>query len=276
MSAVVTHVRRFTPVDRLMHLLLVVTFMTLAVTGAARAFGETDWGRQLLWLFGGHQRANTIHIIAGWVMTAGFVVHIVVVLARVDWRQPVRALFGPDSLVPTWRDLGDFARQLGWFLGLARPAPFDRWSYQEKFDYWAVFWGIPILFITGVMLADPVAASRWLPGWTLNVAVLLHRAEAVLAVVYIVVIHLLFGHFRRSTFPLNESMFSGQVALGHLEHEKPAWVERLRRDERLASLAVAAPLLWFRLIYFAFAYAVIGLGLYLVVTALPYSHLIHG
>ena len=64
MSAVVTHVRRFTPVDRLMHLLLVVTFMTLAVTGAARAFGETDWGRQLLWLFGGHQRANTIHIIA--------------------------------------------------------------------------------------------------------------------------------------------------------------------------------------------------------------------
>ncbi len=268
-------VRRFTGVDRFTHLFLIVTFMILAFTGVARVLMETDWGRQLVWLMGGYDQVMTIHIVSGWAMTIGFVLHILWVLARVDWRHPLRSLFGPDSLVPKWRDFKEFGQRFLWFLGLAKAPRFERWTYLEKFDYWAVFWGVPLLFFTGLMLQYPIESSQLLPGWTLNVALVLHRAEAVLAVTYIVIIHLIFGHFRRSTFPLNEAMFSGSVPIGHLEEEKSDWVSRLRTEGRLAAMSVRAPILWFRALYFLFAYGVIVLGVYLIVRAIPYSDYFH-
>jgi len=269
-------VRRFTRTDRVTHLFLIVAFMLLAVTGAARALGDTDWGRYMLWLMGGHDRVKVVHVATGYLMTVGFAVHIVLALARLCSRSSLRALFGPDSLVPTWRDVKEFGQRLAWFLGLARAPRFERWTYLEKFDYWAVFWGIPLLFFTGLMLLYPVEASRVLPGWTINVAALLHRAEAVLAVAYIVLVHLLLGHFRRSTFPLNEAMFSGGMSAPSLEEEKPDWLERLRREGRLTAMAIAPPVLWFRLLYFLFAYAIIALGLYLVLAAVPHAGMLHG
>ncbi|MGD8957352.1 MAG: cytochrome b/b6 domain-containing protein [Chromatiaceae bacterium] len=268
-------VRRFTGVDRFTHLFLIVTFMILAFTGVARVLMETDWGRHLVWLMGGYDQVMAIHIVSGWAMTIGFVVHILWVLARVDWRHPLRSLFGPDSLVPKWRDFKEFGQRFLWFLGLAKAPRFERWTYLEKFDYWAVFWGVPLLFFTGLMLQYPIESSQLLPGWTLNVALVLHRAEAVLAVTYIVIIHLIFGHFRRSTFPLNEAMFSGSVPIGHLEEEKSDWVSRLRSEGRLAAMSVRAPILWFRALYFLFAYGVIALGVYLIVRAIPYSDYFH-
>jgi thiosulfate reductase cytochrome b subunit len=224
---------------------------------------------------GGYDQVMAIHIVSGWAMTIGFVVHILWVLARVDWRHPLRSLFGPDSLVPKWRDFKEFGQRFLWFLGLAKAPRFERWTYLEKFDYWAVFWGVPLLFFTGLMLQYPIESSQLLPGWTLNVALVLHRAEAVLAVTYIVIIHLIFGHFRRSTFPLNEAMFSGSVPIGHLEEEKSDWVSRLRSEGRLAAMSVRAPILWFRALYFLFAYGVIVLGVYLIVRAIPYSDYFH-
>lgn len=269
-------IRRFSLVDRLTHLLLVVTFMVLAVTGAAQAFHSTDWGRWLLWFWGGYEKVLAIHVASGWAMTIGFAIHIVLLLGKVEWRRPLSSIFGSDSLVPRWRDVEEFGQRFLWFFGLAKSPRFERWSYLEKFDYWAVFWGIPLLFVTGIMLYYPLETSRYLPGWTLNVAVLLHRAEAVLAIAYIVVVHLVLGHFRRSTFPLNDAMFSGSVPLAHLQGEKPDWVARLQEGGRLAGMVVAAPAIWFRVLYFVFAYAVILLGVYLVVSALPYARLLHG
>lgn len=269
-------VSRFTRIDRLSHVFLIVTFMVLAFTGAAQAFAETAWGRQLLWAMGGYHQVKDIHIIAGWAMTIGFVVHIVLVLSRVDWRHPWRSLFGPDSLIPKWRDFKEFVQRFLWFFGLGKAPRFERWTYLEKFDYWAVFWGIPLLFITGFMLQYPLDTSYLLPGWTLNVASLLHRAEAVLAVVYIIIVHLLFGHLRRSTFPLNDAMFSGSVPIDHLQEEKPDWVARLKDEGRLAAMVVAVPAAWFRIVYFVFAYGIILSGVYLVLSSLPYSRLLHG
>jgi len=101
----------------------------------------------------------------------------------------------------------------------------ERWTYWGKFDYWAVFWGLPLLAITGLMLIYPMVASRLVPGWALNVAALLHRAEAILAVAYIFIVHFFIGHLRPSSFPLNEGMFSGTVTLENAmeERSQPGW-----------------------------------------------------
>ncbi|MDH3637684.1 MAG: cytochrome C [Gammaproteobacteria bacterium] len=267
-------IRRFTGPDRSMHLWLILTFMVLAVTGTGRMFFSTDWGQALLALFGGYDSATRIHIWAGWLMTGGFVVHIVVMLTRIDWRHLGRSLFGPNSLVPVWRDLKEFGQRFAWFFGLAKSPRFERWTYWEKFDYWAVFWGVPLLFISGLMLIYPVETSRLMPGWVLNVASLIHRAEAILAVSYIVIVHLLIGHFRRSTFPLNEAMFSGSVPVEKAEEEKLDWMNRLKRENSLEQLSASAPATWYRVLYFLFGYAVIILGLYLLIAGGYYSQFI--
>jgi len=147
----------------------------------------------------------------------------------------------------------------------------DRWAYWEKFGYWGVFWGVPLLGITGIILWDPLLASRIMPGWTLNVAALLHRAEAVLAISFVFIVHFFSGHFSPAKFPLNEAMFSGSVALDEIEEEKPAWAERLKREGKLEPVTVKPPARWYRIFYFVFGYAAVTLGVYLMVMGIIYS-----
>ena len=201
-------------------------------------------------------------------MILGFLIHTAYLLTRINWKTPLRDVFGPDSLVPNLTDLRQFGQQVRWFFGLGPPARFNRWTYWEKFDYWAVYWGLPLLAVTGLMLMYPIASSRFLPGWALNIAAFLHRAEALLAVSYIFIVHFFIGHLRPSTFPMNEAMFSGSVAVEEAVEEKPAWVERLRGEGRLGVVSRSAPVPWYRAVYFVFGYAVVISGLYLLINGI--------
>ncbi|MGD9974245.1 MAG: hypothetical protein AB7S77_14385, partial [Desulfatirhabdiaceae bacterium] len=152
----------------------------------------------------------------GGLMMAGFVIHTAYLLTRINWRTPLLSIFGPDSLVPNLTDLKDTGKRIRWFFGLGPPPRFDRWAYWENFDYWAVYWGLPLLAVTGLMLIYPIPICRFLPGWSLNIAIILHRAEAVLAVSYIFIVHFFIGHIRPASFPMNEAMFSGNVPLADI------------------------------------------------------------
>ena len=81
------------------------------------------------------------------------------------------AWFGPDSMIPSWHDLIDFIAMYKWFFGLGPRPVFDRWTYWEKFDYWAVFWGVAIIGGTGLTLAFKETVAAILPGWVFNLGV---------------------------------------------------------------------------------------------------------
>jgi hypothetical protein len=109
------------------------------------------------------------------------------------------------------------------------------------------------------------------PGWSLNVAALLHKAEAILAVTYIFIVHFFVGHLRPTCFPMNEVMFSGGLPLEEALEEKPAWVARLKAEGKLESATANPPELWFRVVYFVFGYGALGFGLYMLINGLIYS-----
>lgn len=268
-------IKRFSVLDRVFHLSLMLTFIIQSATGFARLYVTTQWGSGLSRLLGGYETCLTIHKGVGIIMLIGFVIHTIYLLSRVDWKKPIRSLFGPDSLVPNFNDLQNLKQRILWFFG-AGPAPrFDRWTYYEKFDYWAVYWGLPLLAVTGLMAMYPLATSRILPGWSLNIAVLLHRAEAILAVSYVFIVHFFVGHLRPMSFPMNEAMFSGSVPIQEAVEEKPVWVQRIRQEDRQGSLQAGAPALWYRVTYFVFGFAVVGTGLYLLVNGIIYSRAIN-
>src|SRR5210317_317052 len=180
----ISHIKRFSIIDRVFHLFLMLTFILQTATGFSRLFITTGWGKKLSYVFGGYETALLIHKWVGVLMMAGFVIHTLYLLKRIDWRNLGDSIFGPDSLVPNHHDIKHLWQRILWFFGLGAPPKLNRWSYWEKFDYWAVYWGLPLLAITGLMTMYPFVTSRVLPGWSLNIAVFLHRAEAILAVAY--------------------------------------------------------------------------------------------
>ena len=263
-----TRIRRFTPVQRLFHLLLILTFMTMAATGLARLYIETPWGRWLAWLFGGYEACRTIHIYVGIFLIFGFLLHALYVVSKIDRKNIAGSLFGPDSLLLQPKDLKEFFQHIGWFLGIKKPPKFDRWGYWEKFDYWAVFWGIPVLGITGLLLAYPLTSSKIIPGWGLNVALWIHRIEAILAMLHVFILHLLFSNLRRHNFPMDRAMFEGSADLAATQHERPAWIERLEQSDSLDSVLVPEASSGRRAAFYLVGYLAIAAGVFLLVGGL--------
>lgn len=267
-------VKRFNKVQRLFHLFLMLTFLIQSGTGFSRLFITTDFGRSLSSIFGGYETALVIHFWVGILMMAGFALHVIYLVKRIKPRNLMHSLFGPDSLVLGPQDARHLFKRILWTFGLSAPPKLDRWAYWEKFDYWAVFWGLPLLAVTGIMLRFPLLTTLVLPGWALNIAALLHRAEAILAVSYIFIVHFFIGHLRPSSFPMNEAMFSGSVHLEEARREKPAWVERLRKEGKLELLMAKPPAPLYRMIYFVFGYTALGFGIYILINGIVYGRYI--
>lgn len=266
--------KRFNRTQRLYHLFLMLTFLIQSGTGFSRLFITTNFGRSLSGLFGGYETAIKIHFWVGVLMMTGFTVHIVYLIKRIKRRDLANSIMGPDSLVLGPQDAQHLFQRILWTMGMGSPPKLDRWAYWEKFDYWAVFWGLPLLAITGIMLKFPLLTTLVLPGWVLNITALLHRAEAILAASYIFIVHFFIGHLRPFSFPMNEAMFSGSVHLEEVLKEKPAWVERLKQEGKLEFMITKPPALWYRVVYFIFGYIALGFGIYILVNGIIYGRYI--
>ncbi len=155
-----------------------------------------------------------------------------------------------------------------WFFGLGPRPMFDRWTYWEKFDYWAVFWGMAIIGGSGMMLAFPAATASVLPGWTFNVATIIHGEEAILAAVFLFTVHFFNNHFRPDKFPLDIVMFTGAVPLEEFKREHALEYRRLKESGELAQHLVDAPSRPLTLGSKVLGFSLIAIGLTLLVFVL--------
>lgn len=260
-----TRIRRFTAVQRLFHLLLMASFLAQGATGLARMYIETPWGQYIAWVFGGYEYCLTIHIYVGIFMLAGFLVHFFYLLAKIDWKGFPGSLMGRDSVLLQPRDAKEAYEHALWLIGIRDWPRFDRWGYWEKFDYWAVFWGMVIMGVTGLLLAFSVSSSRIIPGWGLNVAFWVHRIEAILAMGHVFIIHFFIGHLRRHNFPMDKAMFEGSVDIDSVRHERPAWYERLEKNDDLKGAITTEAGRGRRAVFYAVGYLAMFTGLFLLI-----------
>jgi cytochrome b subunit of formate dehydrogenase len=233
---------RFSPLERVLHLMVIVSFFGLVVTGIPLHFSHEPWAEVLIRLHGGVEAAGIIHRVCALITFAYFTVHIgslAVRFARSSDR--VRFFTGPDSMVPRRKDLDDVIQQFRWFLGRGPRPRFDRFSYLEKFDYWAVFWGIAVIGGSGVLLWFPELFATWLPGWVFNVAAIIHGDEALLALVFIFTIHFFNGQLRPEKFPLDLVIFTGRATREYMEEEHPEELERAEAAGGLESRVAPPP-----------------------------------
>jgi cytochrome b subunit of formate dehydrogenase len=220
---------RFTRLNRTLHILMIVSFLSLALTGLTLKFSYTGWAVFLSWLFGGFESAGYIHRFAAVIMIGLFITHITDLFrqrrrAYPSWKA---LLFGPDSMMFNKKDLHDFIGNIKWFLGKGPRPQYGRWTYWEKFDYFAVFWGVLVIGSTGLMLWFPEFFTRFIPGSFLNVATIIHSDEALLAVGFIFTVHFFNTHLRPEKFPMDIVVFTGRMDLEEFKQDKPIEYEAL-------------------------------------------------
>jgi cytochrome b subunit of formate dehydrogenase len=232
---------RFDPFDRFLHVLLMVTFLGLSLTGLPLLFSTHPWAAILARFEGGFRGAALIHRISAAGMLLCFGMHLARIVYRLAVRREWGLLWGPKSMVPQPRDVVQIYENFLWFLGKGPRPKFDRYAYWEKFDYWAVFWGMAIIGLSGLVLWFPGFFARFLPGTVFNLALLIHGEEALLAVCFIFTIHFFNSHLRPEKFPVDRVIFTGTVLEEELEHERPAEYERLRANRQLDGLAAPPP-----------------------------------
>jgi len=225
--------RRFNRVQRTLHVLMIVSFFTLSLTGMALKFSYMAWARGVSWLLGGFESMGLLHRMGAITLFIIVVVHLGDVLRRKrrlkqSWRE---VLTGPNSLLFSLQDLREARESILWFFGMGPRPRYGRYTYWEKFDYFAVFWGVLIIGSTGLLLWFPELFTRVIPGWFVNVATIIHSDEALLAVAFIFTIHFFNTHFRPDKFPMDPVIFTGRVTLDELKYDKPREYEQLMANE---------------------------------------------
>jgi len=258
-------IRRFRELHIWVHATVVVTFLVLAATGLPLKFHTTEWAHTLMSIPGGVGLARVAHRTAA-VLTFGYAfVHLGFLIHRVVRKGDRGLLWGWRSMVPQLRDARDLWAHLQWFLYLGPRPRFGRWTYWEKFDYFAVFWGVAIIGLSGLMLWLPGLFTLFLPGWVLNVAHVIHSDEALLATGFIFLFHFFHSHLRPESFPLDPVVFTGRVPLERFKEERPDEYERLVAAGELESYLVDPPSPGRMRFAYVFGFTALTVGLLLAV-----------
>jgi cytochrome b subunit of formate dehydrogenase len=226
---------RFSRLNRVLHVLMIVSFLTLALTGLTLKFSFTGWAWILSRLLGGFETAGYIHRTAAVLLIGTFAAHVVDLVRRRNreygsWR---KLLFGADTMLLTARDAREFLASFKRFLKKGPRPRYGRWTYWEKFDYFAVFWGMMIIGSTGLLLWFPELFTHLIPGSWINVATIIHSDEALLATGFIFTVHFFNTHLRPEKFPMDIVIFTGRMPVRELKEDKPAEYEELVRSGQL-------------------------------------------
>ena len=243
----IKYVKRFTTLPRILHVMVIISFFLLALTGMALKFSGTDWALSLINFFGGVHSAGVIHRYGAVITFFYFFLHFVYIFrgAKKSDMGVLKFMFHKEGMMPRWRDVKEFFQTIKWFFGKGEAPKYGRWTYWEKFDYLAVFWGVAIIGSTGLVLWFPEFFTKFMPGFLINVATIIHSDEALLATGFIFTIHFFNTHFRPQKFPMDQVIFHGRVSYEEWKHERPREAELLEKNGKLdENIFVGPPQRW--------------------------------
>lgn len=223
-SLMAEKITRFDIHQIIQHAGLMTSFTLLVVTGLPLKFNNAAISQWWVGVWGGIEATRAAHNFAAWVIVIICFYHIAYLLYTIlILKRPF-----PVKMIPSVRDFVNLFQEMGYFIGLRKQRPdFDRFNWKEKFDYWAIFWGMPVMAGSGFILMYPVLVTKYLPGWVVPAALVAHSDEAMLALIWIFMVHIFFNHFSPGLFPLNTSIFTGKVTRERYRREHSLEYNRL-------------------------------------------------
>lgn len=259
---------RFPLIWRIAHLIAAACLMILALTGMSVLYSETRWATTVMQWLGGPRVEAVVHRTFAVLFATLFVIQLLYFVGYLIRNRGTFEFFGPNSLVPRAQDLLDIRAMFRWFFGLGPKPAFDRWTYWQKFDFWAPVSVLIVIMVCGVMLWAPTVTAAFLPGWMFNVATIFHGEGALLAVLFLFTVHFFNNHFRPDKFPLEVVMFTGAMRLEQFKQEHRVEYNRLVASGELEKHMVDAPSEPITLGATILGFTLLGIGLLLLVLVL--------
>lgn len=224
---------RFSLIQRVQHIVLFTTVITLSLTGFPLRYYDQPWAKPLYEFFGGIETAPWIHRITGLILLGLFVFHTgywiyLFFKNRVGRLIRERCLtvgnfikeFFSMEMIPNKKDLYDFIDMCKYLLFISSKRPrYDRMSWKEKFDYFAPYWGIPILGPAGAALWFRDEFTQYVPGIVLNAFYIMHTDEALLAAIFLFFVHWYNVHYSPEKFPMATVFVTGYLSEEEMVHE---------------------------------------------------------
>jgi cytochrome b subunit of formate dehydrogenase len=213
---------RFPLTYRIEHFVVLTTFTILAITGLIQRFPTVFISEWIFVALGGVEPVRIIHRIAAIILMLEVVYHIgsTAYHTFVLRRRP--------AMMPTMHDMRSGVQALRYNLRLGNKRPQQgRYTFEEKFEYWALVWGTVVMAITGFILWNPIATTRFLPGEFVPAAKEVHGGEALLAVLAIIVWHMYHVHVRH----FNKSMFTGYLTEQEMLEDHPLELANIKAGE---------------------------------------------
>lgn len=216
---------RFTLNQRIQHIILAWAVVTLVLTGMPLKFHDASWAPYLYALFGGITAAPNVHKVAGSILLILFLYHVGYV-CYVIYKQNILPLkkerkmttgnllkaFAGLPLIPNLKDAKDIRDLMKYLFFLTDKRPEGaRFTWKEKFDYWAPFWGMVIIGLSGLVLWNKEIATYILPGQVINFSLIAHSDEALLAALFLFIWHWYNVHFSLSVFPMGTVFITGYL-----------------------------------------------------------------
>ncbi len=258
-------IRRFTPWQRILHIGLFTTFLLQASTGLPLKFSHS---KAAYWIAANVldlRHMALVHRISAAIMISVFVLHVLTLLYLSLIRRRKGVFSGPNSLMPNWTDAKEMFGHFRWFLFAGDRPRFGRWTYWEKFDYFAVFWGVFVIGSSGLVLWFPELTTRLLPGWLISLAHVVHSEEALLATAFIFTVHFFNGHLRPDKFPLDDVIFTGRESTEEIAHERPRQMDQLAALSDIDAITLRPMPHWLRRMLVTYGWIAFTLGMVLLV-----------
>ena len=216
---------KFTPIQRAQHITIASCVIVLALTGMPLKFHDAFWAPHLYALFGGIAVAPVVHKIAGTVLALLFIFHLIYVfycivtdmIIPLKKKKQLGVITLSKSLLthpimPSFKDVRDIIELVKYYLFLTdkRPAG-EKFTWKEKFDYWAPFWGIVIMVSSGAVMWYKEIVTQFVPGYVINFALIAHSDEALLAALFLFIWHFYNVHLSPSVFPMGTVFLTGYL-----------------------------------------------------------------
>ena len=216
---------RFTLNQRIQHIILAWAVVTLVLTGMPLKFYDASWAPYLYSLFGGINAAPIVHKVAGSILLLLFLYHVAYLCYLIYMYKifPLRKerrltagnilkMFAGLPLIPNLKDAKDIRDLMKYLFFLTNKRPDGaRFTWKEKFDYWAPFWGMVIIGLSGLVMWNKEIATYILPGEIINFSLIAHSDEALLAALFLFIWHWYNVHFSMSVFPMGTAFITGYL-----------------------------------------------------------------
>ncbi|MFQ5864965.1 MAG: formate dehydrogenase subunit gamma, partial [bacterium] len=212
---------------RIQHIVLFVSCIILIVTGLPVKFHETGWAAFIFSLFGGIKVTSLLHRVGATGLIGVGIYHLLHTMFNKAGRRDFWLL------LPRFNDLGDLMTMIKFYLGKSKEkARFGRFSYVEKFDYWAVYWGMVIMIGSGLLMWFEEISLRFVPKFVIDIAMEAHSDEGLLATLAIIIWHFYNVHFNPDKFPMNNVWLSGRITKREMLEEHPLEYEEILQKKQ--------------------------------------------